>query len=52
MELTSAETLGFEGVGIVVWVCLAGFTVDKDWIKPTIPSIGTSAGGLEGLVLG
>ena len=52
MELTSVETLGFEGVGVVVWGCLAGFTIDRDWIEPKIPSIGTSAGGLAGLVLG
>ena len=46
------ETLGVEGVGVAVWVFLAGFTVDGDWIEPTIPSIGTSAGGLAGSVLG
>ena len=52
MELTSAETLGVEGVGVVVWVCLVGFTADGDWIEPTIPSTGTSAGDLAGSVLG
>ena len=52
MELTSTETLGVEGVGVAVWGCLAGFVADGDWIEPTIPSTGTSAGGLEGSVLG
>ena len=46
------ETLGVEGVGVVVWGCLEGFTTDGDWIEPTIPSIGTFAGGLVGSVLG
>ena len=46
------ETLGVRGVGVVVWGCLAGFAADRDWIEPTIPSIGTSAGGLAGSVLG
>ena len=46
------ETLGVEGVGVVVWDCLVGFVVDRDWIEPTIPSIGTSTGGFAGSVLG
>ena len=48
MELT----LGVEGVGVEVWGCLAGFATDGDWIEPKIPSIGTSAGGFAGSVLG
>ena len=52
MELTSAETLGVEGVGVEFWGCLVGFAVDGDWIEPTIPSTGVSAGGLAGSVLG
>ena len=44
------ETLGVEGVA--GWVCLVGFAADGDWIEPTIPSTGTSAGGLAGSVLG
>ena len=46
------ETLGVEGVGVAVWVCLAGFATDGDWIEPTIPSTGISVGGLVGTVLG
>ena len=52
MEFTSVETLGVEGVGVEVWGCLTGFAVGGDWIEPTIPSTGVSAGGLEGSVLG
>ena len=52
IELTSVENLGFKGVGVAVWGCLEGFTADEDWIEPTIPSTGTSADGLAGLVLG
>ena len=52
MELTLAETLGFEAVRVAVWGCLAGFTTDGDWIEPTILSIGTFADGLAGSVLG
>ena len=50
MELTTVETLGVKGVA--VWVCLAGFTMDGDWIEQTIPSTGTSTGDLARLVLG
>ena len=46
------KTLGFEGVGAIVWGFLAGFATDGDWIEPTIPSTGTYAGGLAGSVLG
>ena len=46
------ETLGVEGVGMEVWGCLVGFAANGDWIEPTIPSTGTSAGGLVGSVLG
>ena len=52
MEFISAETLGDEGVGVEVWGCLVGFAADGDWIEPTIPSTGTSTGGLAGSVLG
>ena len=52
MEFTSAETLGFEGVGVEVWDCLVGFGVDEDWIEPKIPSSMVSAGGLARSVLG
>ena len=52
MELTSEETLGVEGVGVVVWVCLAGFVANEGWIEPTTPSTGVTAGGLVGSVLG
>ena len=48
MELNSVKTLGVEGVGVAVWDCLACFAADGDWIEPTIPSIGTSTGGLAG----
>ena len=46
IELTSTETLGVEGVA--VWVCSTSFAADGDWIEPTIPSTGTSTGGLVG----
>ena len=52
IELTSVETLGVEGVGVVVWGCLASFVADGDWIEPTIPSTGTSIGGFARSVLG
>ena len=29
-----------------------GFAVDGEWIEPTIPSTGTSTGGLVGSLLG
>ena len=45
------ETLGVEGVGVAVWGFLEGFAADGDWIEPTIPSTGTSAGGFTGSVL-
>ena len=45
------ETIGVEGVGVEVWGCLESFTADGDWIEPTIPSTGTSAGGFAGSVL-
>ena len=46
------DTLGFEGVGMEFWGCLACFAADGDWIEQTIPSTGVSAGGLAGSVLG
>ena len=46
------ETLGVEGVGMEVWGWLAGFSIDEDWIELKIPSIGVSASGLVGTVLG
>ena len=46
IELTSTKTSGVEGVGVAFWGCLAGFAADGDWIEPTIPSTGTSVGGL------
>ena len=52
MELTLAKTLGVEGVEVAVWGCLAGFVADGDWIEPTIPLIGASAGGFVGSMLG
>ena len=52
MEFTLSETLGVEGVGVEFWGCLVGFAADGDWIEPTIPSTGTSAGGFVGSVLG
>ena len=46
------ETLGVEGMGVEVCGFLAGFSTDGDWIEPTIPSTGTSGGGLVGRCLG
>ena len=46
------ETLGVEGIGVEVWGGLVGFTADRDWIEPTIPSTDTYASGLAGSVLG
>ena len=46
------KSLGVEGVGVGVWVFLAGFVVGGDWIEPTIPSTGVYVGGLKGSVLG
>ena len=46
------ETLGVEGVGVVLWGFFDGFSTDGDWIEPTIPSTGISAGGFAGSVLG
>ena len=50
-RIDPAETLGVEGVDGAVWVCLAGFIIDGDWIEPTILSTGTSTSGLVGSVL-
>ena len=46
------ETLGVEGVGVVVWGFLIDFSTDGNWIEPKIPSTRTSVGGFVGSVLG
>ena len=46
------ETLGIEGVGVAVWGYLVGFVTDGDWIEPVVLSIGTSASGFAGSMLG
>ena len=46
------ETLGVEGVGVAIWVCLVGFPANRDVIEPTIPSTGNFVGGLVGSVWG
>ena len=46
------EIIGVEEVEGEELYSLVGFIVDGGWIDPTTPSIGVSAGGLVGSMLG
>ena len=46
------ETVGLEGEVVEALGCLADLVIDGVWIEPITPSVGFSAGGLAGSVLG